>query len=260
MCLKNKRLLLLRCITWLALLCTVLDTRAAASKVAVASNFMQTAQVLWQQYKQQTNAKGDDLLLISGATSKLYQQILQGAPFSLFLAADRKHPSLLVKRQKALADSKKTYAIGRLALWQPQGGDAFKALQNQQFNHLSLADARIAPYGLAAQQVLQQLGLWQPLKLRLVTGKSVSQALHFVYTRQAQLGFVAYSQLQYLRTKHGKLEGDIWLPPRDFYQPIEQQMVLLKTAQQAQVAHDFWLFIQTRSAQRLITQHGYETQ
>jgi molybdate transport system substrate-binding protein len=235
----------------LLLLCTG-ATLADTATLAVASNFTPTLRQLAQLFEQNS---GHELRISSASTGKLYAQITHGAPFDLFLAADTERPVRLERSGLTLPGSRLTYALGRLALWAPRidgEPDPAHLLRSYQFEHLSLANPKTAPYGMAAQQTLQYMGLWEDLKPRLVRGENVGQAYQFVDSGAAQLGFVALSQLA-----SQTVPGYIWQVPSGFHQPIRQQAVLLKQADGNTAARDFWTFLQSPPARRLIQEQGY---
>ena len=228
-----------------------LPGNCAEIRVAVASNFRPAMETLQQAFESRTNHR---LTLIFGSTGKHYAQIINGAPFDVFLAADVDHPQRLENEGVAMSGSRFTYAIGKLALWSPRPGyvdDQGRILEHGDFRHLAIANPRLAPYGLAAREVLQARGLWQRLSARLVRGENIAQTFQFVESGNAELGFVAWSQLE---RPDRPATGSFWLVPQQFYQPIEQQAVVLKTAKASQsLVH----FMQSPEALKIIRDHGY---
>ncbi|WP_218962436.1 molybdate ABC transporter substrate-binding protein [Lacimicrobium alkaliphilum] len=216
--------------------------------MAVASNFKATLESLTGIFEQQ---HGHKITIISGATGKQYGQILQGAPFDVFLAADARRPELLERQSKIVKNSRFTYAIGQLALYTPKHPHPTpEFLTIGRFNHLAIANPRLAPYGLAAQQYLQSLKLWQPLQTKLVRGENINQAWQFVHSGNAEAGLLALSQL---------LQADIskdyyCLLPADDYAPVVQQAVVLKISPEATAFSDF---LQSDTARKVIAQWGY---
>ncbi|HEY0960774.1 MAG TPA: molybdate ABC transporter substrate-binding protein [Pseudomonadales bacterium] len=208
--------------------------RADVVRVAVASNFTPVLESLAPLFEQ---TSGHTLSIISGATGNHYAQIRNGAPFDVFLAADDERPRLLEEEGRAIAGSRFTYALGRLALW---SADARRVdsdgavLQRGEFARLALANPKLAPYGVAAQEVLTALGLWQHLQRRIVLGDNIAQTLQFVQTGNAELGFIALSQLADVDNA-----GSYWEVPPALYSPIVQQGVLLKDSAQARAFIDF---------------------
>ncbi len=227
---------------------------AADIHIAVASNFTIPLKVISQKF---TKSTGHKVLIISGATGKHYAQIRNGAPFDLFFAADKKRPELLEKQGLIQKNSRFTYAIGKLVLWSPQTQLIKKSAQvlyNGQFQYLAIANPKLAPYGKAAQQVLQKKGLWQALRPRMVRGENIGQTFQFVKSGNAQLGFVALSQIQ---NPQQIVRGSIWKIADSLYDPIEQQAVLLTDNKAAQT---FAAYIQQADIQQLIHLYGYGTQ
>lgn len=220
--------------------------------IAVASNFSEPIKEIVEQYKKHT---GHRLILSFGSTGKHYAQIINGAPYDLFLAADMRRPELLEEQGIAITDSRFTYARGRIVLWSYHAGyvdPEGKILESAEFRHLAIANPKLAPYGTAAQEVLQRKGLWEALQPRLVRGESIGQTYQFVRSGNAELGFVAYSQI---KRPNQSDTGSYWIIPQTFYEPIEQQAVLLK---ENAVARDFMSFLQTQEIKKIITNFGYD--
>jgi molybdate transport system substrate-binding protein len=221
-------------------------------RVAVASNFQPAMKELAVAFQ---NRSGHQLTASYGSTGKHYAQIVNGAPFDLFLAADAERPRRLELEGFAVAGSRFTYAVGKLVLWSPVEGliqDGHKTLIDGQFRFLAIANPRIAPYGRAAKQVLRGLGLWEAMQPRMVRGENIAQAFAFVKSGNAELGFIAWSQLPPPLAGGG---GSVWMVPQELYQPIEQQGVLLKDGP---VARAFLEFVRSEQAAALIMAHGYE--
>ncbi|MDR9437758.1 MAG: molybdate ABC transporter substrate-binding protein [Thiohalophilus sp.] len=226
---------------------------AETLRVAVASNFKTTLEALVEDFAATSKHR---VIVASGSTGKHYAQILNGAPFDLFFAADVRRPRLLEQQKRSVPGSRFTYAIGKLVLWSSEAGyvdDQGLVLETGAFRHLAMANPRLAPYGLAAKQVLQQRGLYDKLQSRLVRGENIAQTFQFVATGNAQLGFVALSQLQGSSMAQ---QGSLWTIPESLYDPIEQQAVLLNDtpAARALVA-----YIKSDSAERIIRRFGYAT-
>jgi len=221
-------------------------------RVAVASNFSEPIKAIAAKYESHT---GHRLILVFGSTGKHYAQIKNAAPFELFLAADTSRPQLLEKQGIAIDGSRFTYARGRLVLWSPRNNyvdDKGKVLDSGEYRHLAIANPKLAPYGKAAQEVLESRGLWKTAQRRLVRGESIGQTYQFVRSGNAELGFVAYSQIN--RPNH-ITTGSYWVIPQALYKPIEQQAVLLK---ENIVARDFMSFLQTQEVKKTITKYGYD--
>ena len=226
---------------------------AGRIQVAVASNFVTALEVLAGEY---TEASGHEVVLASGSTGKQYAQIIHGAPFDLFFAADAERPRLLDEAGATVAGTRFTYALGRLVLWSPLADyvDARgEVLAKGDYRHLALANPDLAPYGAAARQVLRRLGLWEGQAERRVLGENIAQTFQFVTSGNAELGFVALSQLT---GPDGDRAGSRWEVPVALYPPIEQQAVLLRDSP---AARGFIEFIKSERGRELIRVHGYAT-
>ena len=224
-------------------------------KVAVAANFTAPIQALAPAFEQAT---GHKLVASFGATGQIYAQIKNGAPFDVFLSADDSTPAKLESEGDTLPGSRFTYAIGSLVLWSADanyldGTDA--ALKAGQFKHLSIANPKAAPYGLAATQVLDKLGLSDAVKSKLVEGQNITQAHQFVSTGNAELGFVALSQVY----KDGQVSsGSAWIVPDDMYDPIKQDAVILKQGANNPAAAALVEYLKGPEAAKMIKSFGYK--
>jgi molybdate transport system substrate-binding protein len=243
-----------------------LSARAEDLDIAVAANFYGTLQRLAPKFEQ---ASGNRLLLSSGASGQFYTQIREGAPFDVLLSADSDRPKQLEQEGLAVAGSRFTYAIGTLVLWSPKSGVVDrdgKALRSGGYRMLGIADPRNAPYGAAAQQVLTALGLWDQLNRdkKLAIGENINQAWQFAATGNAQLAFIAKSQL---RAPAGSSPGaasstsgagSSWEPPQSMYEEIDQDGIVLKRTEKRAAAEAFmqWLHHNARST-AAITAAGY---
>ena len=228
--------------------------RAGEVQVAVAANF---AGPLAQIAAGFSAATGHTLKVSVGASGKFYTQIVAGAPFEVLLAADNETPARLVKEGLAVAGSNSTYAIGKLALWSAQPGlvDSQGAvLSNPNWQHLVIANPRLAPYGKAAMEVLRARGLEGAVKGRLVTAENIAQAYQFVFTGNAELGFVALSQLLVPGKPAG---GSYWLVPAALHSPIRQDAVLLKAGAQNPAALALLAWLKTEPALAVMQIYGY---
>ncbi|MCG6862680.1 MAG: molybdate ABC transporter substrate-binding protein [Chromatiaceae bacterium] len=243
------------------LLCSCLGTASLAEplRVAVASNFLMPAKALADRFEQ---ASGYQVSLSTGSTGKLYAQIVNGAPFSVFLAANAAEPRRLEAQGKVVAGSRFTYAVGRLVLWsrdpaQLAAGDGADLIRNGEFARLAVANPKTAPYGMAALQAMQALGL-DPATLgrRLVRGENVSQVYQFTASGNADLGFVALSQVS---NPEKPAAGSYWLVPSDLHEPIEQQAVLLDDSPNDEGARLFFDFLKGPKSRELIARYGYGT-
>ena len=224
--------------------------------IAVASNFLVTMQTLVDEYG--VNGKSQ-ISLSSGSSGKHVAQIKQGAPFDLFFSADSLRAQLLEDDGNEIIGSRFTYAVGRLALLSNVKVELEKpklALSSPMLIHLAIANPRLAPYGLASQQVLESLDLWNDLQSKLVRGENINQAYQFIASGNAQLGFVSYAQI--ISSGVGlanEEQGSFWLIPQSHHRAIEQQAVMLK---ESSAARDFIKFIQSPVAKRIIEKSGYE--
>jgi molybdate transport system substrate-binding protein len=219
-------------------------------RVAVASNFAGAMQTLAAAFEAQT---GNRVVLSFGSTGKHYAQIINGAPFDAFFAADEQRPARLEAARRAVAGTRFTYALGRLVLWSPRAGyvDAQGRVLRGDFRHLAIANPRLAPYGRAAEEVLRALGLWEEVADRLVRGENVAQAFQFVASGNAELGFVARAQLV---QPPGSKNGSRWLVPPTLYSPITQQAVLLKDHG---AARELLAYVRGGQARAVIEHYGY---
>ena len=222
--------------------------------IAVASNFSHTLKVLSAEFEKQS---GHLPRISSASTGQLYNQIQHGAPFDVFLAADEKRPDLLLAEDRALKSSGYVYASGRLVLLSniSPAGSCDKVLTSPALQRLALANTKTAPYGEAAMQALKNMGLWQTLKPRLVTGENVAQTLQFVTTENAQAGFVAKSMLSMAKNIDAACTWDV---PANLYSPIRQKMVVLKRAVDKAAALEFLKYIQSVQAREIIRAAGYD--
>ena len=230
------------------------SAQAAEVQVAVAANFAGPLARIALAY---TAATGHTVKVSVGATGKFYAQIVAGAPFEVLLAADDETPARLAQEGLAVAGSNFTYAIGKLALWSAQPGvvDAQGAvLTTGPFSHLAIANPKIAPYGQAAVEVLKARGLMTALAPKIVTAESIAQAYQFVVTGNAELGFVALSQLLVPGKPAG---GSYWLVPPALYGEIRQDAVLLKAGAANPAASALLAWLKTEPAKALIQVYGY---
>ncbi len=228
--------------------------RADEVQVAVAANFTAPMQELAKAFAQ---ASGHQAKLAFGATGQFFAQISQGAPFEVLLSADSATPAKLVASGAAVAGSQFTYATGKLVLWSAQPGlvDAQGAvLQQGRFAHLAIANPASAPYGAAALETLERLGLRPALEGKLVRGESIAQAYQFVASGNAELGFVALSQVY----RDGRIaQGSAWTVPAALYAPIRQDAVLLATGKDRPAARALLDDLRTPAARALIARYGY---
>lgn len=278
-------------ILWVGIRCSIGECSDVS--VAVAANFASTLESLGSLFEKRT---GHRLLISAGATGKLIAQIRNGAPFEVFLSADKNGPTGLVNDGLAIRESQFTYAKGRLVLWNstptekatlsdstpsshpkaepsydPRTGRVkadllFKSpspqqlsalLTQGQFKHVALANPRLAPYGAAAKEFMENLGVWGTLQLKSVFGENITQTYQFVATGNAEMGFIALSQVQSKEHAH---RGSLWLVPSAHHSPIEQDAVLLKSANAKSPAREFLNFLKSSEARKLIESMGYEVE
>jgi len=234
--------------------CAAQTAHAAEVQVAVAANFALPMEGISTGF---AAATGHTLKTAVGATGKFYAQIVAGAPFELLIAADDQTPKKLIAAGHAVAGSNFSYAIGKLVLWSARPGfvdDQGAVLASGKFAHIAIANPKVAPYGAAALQVMQARGLGDALAPRLVTGASIAQAFQFVSTGNAELGFVALSQV----AVPGKpAAGSYWLVPQPLYAPIRQDAVLLKAGADKPAAKALLTYLKSPAAQQVIRSFGY---
>ncbi len=227
---------------------------AAQVQVAVASNFTAPMQEIAARFERDT---GHQARLAFGASGKFYAQIRNGAPFEVLLSADDTTPQRLEQEGAAIPGSRFTYAVGRLVLWSPTAGavqDGPELLRNGDFRHLAVANPKTAPYGAAALATLEQLGLAETLRGRLVQGENIAQTYQFVVSGNAQLGFVALSQV----AKDGEITtGSGWIVPTDYHAPIRQDAVLLTKGKDNPAAKALLVYLAQPQIRELIQSYGY---
>ena len=237
----------------LALLMPV-STVAAELTVAVASNFTAPANHLAEEFEAQSEHQ---VRLVFGSSGRFFAQISNGAPFDLFFSADQEKPQELIENGLAIDDSLFTYALGGLVLWSRdeqliQSSPA--VLSSSQFRRLSIANARHAPYGIAAEEVLSNLNLLANLQSKLVRGENIAQTFQFVFTGNAELGFVAKSQVY---QDDILISGSAWQVTEDLYSPIRQDAVLLQRASTNDAALAFLAFVRSGRGRSIIRSYGY---
>lgn len=224
-------------------------------QVAVAANFTAPIQAIAKGFEKDT---GHKLVAAFGATGQFYAQIKNGAPFEVFLAADDSTPAKLEQENQIVAGSRFTYAVGTLALWSAKPGyvDAKgEVLKANAFKHLAIANPKAAPYGLAATQVLDKLKLTDATRTKIVEGQNITQAYQFVSTGNAELGFVALSQVY----KDGKVsEGSAWIVPAELHEPIRQDAVILNKGKDNPAAKALVDYLKGPEAAALIKSYGYQ--
>ena len=235
-------------------LCSCLVS-AAEVQVAVAANFAAPIKRLAEEFEKST---GHKLILSVGSTGKFYAQISNGAPFDVLLSADDVTPLKLEKEGFAVAGTRYTYATGRLVLWSAKPelvDDKAAVLLRHDFKNLAIAASKVAPYGVAAVQAMTKMGLLDSVQAKLVTGESVGQTFSMVSTGNADLGFVAMSQV----FENGKLKsGSAWVVPANLHSALKQDAVLLVRGKANPAALQLLMFLKSAQAKAIMTSFGYE--
>ena len=225
-----------------------LSVKAAELRIAVASNFYSTLNLIKKHYE---NIYDDKLIIIKGSTGKLYAQIKHGAPYDIYMAADMKRPGLLEQQELILENTRYTYASGLLVLWSNKyKHDVLTNLEKGLFNKLSIANPKTAPYGYAAMEVITGLGLKNKVIAKMVYGENIAQAFQFVQSGSADMGFVALSYVK-------QTNNEYWRVPVNLYSPLKQQMVILKNSKKKDVAIRFMNFIKRKEIREMIKSQGY---
>lgn len=219
--------------------------------VAVASNFASTMHAVKQRFESRYD---HEINIITGSSGKHFAQVVNGAPFDLFLSADSDRPRQLELRGHVPAGQRAAYARGRLVLWSNRQGlrlseQSLLRLETENPIRIALANPDLAPYGRAAVEVMRKLGVYDALRSRLVMGENVGQTFQFVYTGNAEFGFVALSQALALEQSHA-----IWNIPLEYYQPIRQEMILLNQKPEARA---LFAFLQSEAMGPILSEHGY---
>lgn len=243
-----------RALIAVALGTTGLVAQAGEVRVAVAANFAGPMARIGEAF---TAATGHTLKVSVGATGKFYSQIVAGAPFEVLVAADDETPKRLIAEGHAVNGSRFTYAVGRLVLWSARPGfvdDQGAVLASAKFAHLAIANPKVAPYGRAALEVLEARGLREALQAKLVTGESIAQAHQFALTGNAELGFIALSQVA---IPDRPVTGSYWLVPPLLYGEIRQDAVLLKAGEKNDAAKALLDHLKSASAKSVIQAYGY---
>lgn len=234
---------------------SAIGAHAADIKVAVAANFTAPMKQIASDFEKET---GNHVALSFGGTGQFYAQIRNGAPYDLLLAADEKTPEKL--EREGLAGGRFTYAVGKLVLWSSKAGyvdGEGKVLKEGSFGHIAIANPGLAPYGAAAMQTLKGLGLLDSLSPKMVQGENISQTFQFVASGNAELGFVALSQVW----KDGKLvSGSAWVVPAKLYSPIRQDAAVLSSSKEKTAAAALANYLKGERARAVIKSYGYDFQ
>ena len=243
------------CLGFLSFLSLMAQAQAGDALLAVAANFTAPMQKIAQAFEQDTGHKA---VLSFGATGSFYAQIKNGAPFDVLLAADDDTPLKIEKEGLSVVGSRFTYATGQLVLWSKQAGlvdNKGEVLRSGKFQKLAIANPKLAPYGLAATETLTQLGLLSELQPKIVMGESIGQTYQFLVTENAQLGFVALSQV----FADGKItQGSAWVVPAKLHNPIQQDAVLLNSGKNNPAAAALLTYLKSDKARAIIKSYGYQ--
>jgi len=244
-----------RSILLLALLLMTSISSAATTLVAVAANFTKPMTEIAAAFEKSTGHKAS---LSFGSSGKFVSQFENGGPFEVFLSADDKGPIKLEQSGLAVPNTRFTYALGKLVLWSATPGlvdDQGQVLSKGGFKHIALADPKLAPYGAAAVEVMKNRGLFDKLQPVFVQGENIAQTHQFVSTGNAELGFVAFSQV----IDNGKIAGGSgWIIPSDLYKPIRQDAILMKTGAENPAAPALMQFLKSPEALAIIRKYGYD--
>jgi molybdate transport system substrate-binding protein len=236
-----------------SLVLLVLPAQADEISVAVAANFTAPMKQIAAQFERDS---GHKVVASFGSTGKFYAQIRNGAPFEILLAADDETPAKLVAEAVGVSGSQFTYAVGKLVLWSAKPGlvdGAGAVLKKGDFAHLALADPKLAPYGAAGVETLKALGAYDTVQPKIVTAENITQVYQFISSGNAELGFVALSQVQ----KNGKTEGSSWLVPANLYTQIRQDAVMLEPGRGKPAAEALMKFLKGVKARAIIQSFGY---
>jgi molybdate transport system substrate-binding protein len=246
-----------RLFTWFLFVVVTLAVAPAFAEqvlVAVAANFVPPFREIAIEFERTT---GHNVQVAAGSSGNFYSQIKNGAPFDVFFSADNERPKLLGEEGFGVKDSRFTYAIGRLVLWSPNAGliKGEETLRFKQYKRLAMANPKTAPYGVAAIEAMQKLELWEGIQSQIVIGESLGQTMGFIESGNAQLGFVALSQVMDPKIK-GK--GSRWDVPTNLHEPIKQDVILLTKGQINPAAKALMEFMGSPQAKAIIERYGYE--
>jgi molybdate transport system substrate-binding protein len=238
-------------------LMAVSSVSAEETQIAVAANFTAPLKAIIEVFEEDT---GHKVQASYGSTGKLYAQIKNGAPFEALLAADQERPERLEEEGVGLPGSRFTYAIGTLVLWSADADkveDGAALLKSGDFNKLSIANPKLAPYGVASIETLEALGLKAAIEPKLVMGENIAQTYQFVDTRNADIGFVALSQVM----QDGEIvKGSGWIVPGEMHAPIRQDALILNSGKDNPALTELFVYLKGEKAQAIIHDFGYETE
>lgn len=226
-----------------------LPSYAQELRIAVSANFAKPVEQLAEIFSQQTPV---NVQITVASTGVLYQQIRHGAPFDIFFAADIKRPKLLEEENLIVKEYRKTYAIGQIALWSAISSTEISLEDLTEYKgRIAIAGPHIAPYGLAAKEALISANLWSQYHERLIIGNNINQTYQQIFTGAVKFGFISYNQLLHSKVGQGVLIDQA------LHHSLEQQMVVLKNAENIDIASQFFEFILSKQAQQFLSTHGY---
>lgn len=232
-----------------------LGVHGAEVSVAVAANFTAPMKIIAQDFEKDT---GHTARLAFGATGQFYAQIRNGAPFAVLLAADDETPAKIEKEGLGVAGTRFTYATGRLVLWSKRPGlvdDRGEILKSGKFDRIAIANPKLAPYGAAAMEVIEKMGLTAAITMKIVEGSNIGQAFQFVSSENATLGFIALSQV----FDGGKIkEGSGWVVPPSMHKPIQQDAILLQQGKGNPAAESLMAYLRSDKARAVMRSFGYQ--
>ena len=223
--------------------------------LAVAANFAEPARRLAERFSLDS---GHKIVISVGSTGKFYAQIKSGAPFDLFLSADVETPRRMEEERLAVAGTRFMYAVGKIVLWSPRAGvvdDKGEVLRKGAFARLAVPNPKLAPYGAAAREAMEKLGVWHSVEGKLVQGENIAQTFQFISSGNADLGFVALSQV---RQDGRQITGSYWIVPSSLYSPIQQDAALLARGETNPAARRFLDYLRSPPARAIIRAYGYD--
>ncbi len=241
------------CVVLLSAFSASAQVQADEVSLAVAANFTVPMQKIAAEFEKDTGYK---VVASFGSTGKFYAQIKNGAPFEILLAADDETPAKLVAEGAAVKGSQFTYAIGKLVLWSTKPAvvdGAGEVLKSGGFSHIALTNPKLAPYGAAGVETMKALGVYAALEPKIVMAETITQAYQFIDSGNANLGFVALSQV----LKDGKIEGSYWMVPAKLYTPIRQDAVILDKGKAKPAAETLMKYLKSDKAKAIIQSFGY---
>ncbi|MDF9392100.1 MULTISPECIES: molybdate ABC transporter substrate-binding protein [Methylococcus] len=230
-------------------------TWSSEVNVAVAANFTGPMEKIAAAFQRESGHKP---VIAYGTVGKFYAQIKNDAPFEVLISSDTETPVRLEQEGLAIPASRFTYAVGKLVLWSAKPGvvdDKGEVLKRGKFQHLALANPKMAVYGAAALEVMNRLGVVAALEPKFVLGESITQAYQFTASGNADLGFVALSQIY----QDGRFApGSHWVVPTELYPPLRQDAVLLVKGRNNPAALALLSYLKSEAAQEIIRAYGYE--